>query len=97
MIKPVEECKTVYELFQSPHRWTRGAFARDERGGDVEVDSKRAVCWCVIGAIRKIYGDWNKEALEKLYVTLGDNGSILELNDKEGYYTVLEKVKEAGI
>ena len=33
--------------------WTQGLFARDDRGRDVSSCHSRAVCWCLMGAVRR--------------------------------------------
>ncbi len=50
---------TLYEALvasrkkiENPENWMQGALARDANGALVEPASKRAVCWCAIGAIQ---------------------------------------------
>ena len=35
--------------------WTKGAFARDKNGNAVGILDQRAVAWCLIGWIEKVY------------------------------------------
>ncbi len=46
---------TLQELFSEPAKWARGYYARDARGGATDHDSPYAVCWCLLGGIRKCY------------------------------------------
>lgn len=34
--------------------WAQGAMALDARGEEVEVNSRRAVCWCLLGAVERV-------------------------------------------
>jgi hypothetical protein len=49
----------AYELLDSPDKWTKGAFARDKDGATVpyeQLADDAAVCWCLDGALMKVYG-----------------------------------------
>jgi hypothetical protein len=41
------------ELRQHPDRWTTGCTARDQQGNPVASDDDTAVCWCLMGHIRR--------------------------------------------
>lgn len=43
--------------FLETHKWTKGAYSRDQNGNEVSIDSKKAVSWCVYGAICKVSGE----------------------------------------
>jgi hypothetical protein len=51
-----EQATTVAELLSDPARWTQGYYARDAKGALVGPASQRAVCWCLLGAIVRVYG-----------------------------------------
>lgn len=40
------------ELLSDPSHWTKDAYARDEHGDTLLHTSRRAVCWCLSGAVR---------------------------------------------
>lgn len=42
------------ELLSGPSAWTQGGNARAADGETVHAFSDRAVCWCLVGAIRKV-------------------------------------------
>lgn len=41
-------------LIADPARWTQGDYARDANGKSVLPNSRYAVCWCSVGALRKV-------------------------------------------
>lgn len=45
----------AYELLSQPGAWTQRTMARDKYGEGTAIFSSNAVCWCVMGAIKKIY------------------------------------------
>ena len=44
------------DLLEKPGAWTQGALALGAEGEHVNVDSSSAVCFCVVGAIRRASG-----------------------------------------
>lgn len=44
---------SVRELLSDEKRWTRRWYARDAAGVGVGSRDKHAVCWCLVGAMRK--------------------------------------------
>ena len=40
-------------LIAEPARWTKGAYARNRNGDEIEHDRPGAVCWCLVGALKK--------------------------------------------
>lgn len=56
-MQPIDILKGTRELLSDPARWTKGQFARNKKGSDTYSTSGDAVCWCVQGALRKIYND----------------------------------------
>lgn len=59
MIDPEVKAKLqeVRALLSDPSRWTKGAFARDASGHNTMPSAGNAVCWCLNGAVRKVFGD----------------------------------------
>lgn len=47
----------LHELLSDPSRWTKGATARNSIGNIVSSYDPTAVCFCLIGAIFRIYPD----------------------------------------
>lgn len=47
---------TVAELLTDESKWTKGTFARTANG-NLTLDSSDDACrWCLIGAVRRVYG-----------------------------------------
>jgi hypothetical protein len=52
---PLETLKAARDLISDPARWTQGAFARDATGAKSRLYLEQAVCFCAVGAIRRVY------------------------------------------
>lgn len=82
---------TLRELFKSARQWTKRAYARDHKnkkiGRMVDECGPDAVCWCLVGGLRRCYPDpWEQtEARHRLVqaiaVYTGREHSIPEFND----------------
>jgi hypothetical protein len=67
--KPI---KTIRELYKRKTKWTQGAYASDiESGNEVEEDNVSDAacdiashCFCLSGAVIKIYGDVYRSEVE---------------------------------
>lgn len=47
---------------EAPERWTQGAYAKDVDGQQADPCGKRAICWCIYGAVMATTdGDYHKE------------------------------------
>lgn len=44
---------SLTSIFNHPSRWTKGAFARDKDGVEVDLRIREASCWCLAGALRR--------------------------------------------
>ena len=81
--------KGARELLSDPERWTRGAFARDRKGGPVTPFNPRACQWCVTGAINATSSIGcacaNRGAALALWKTLVERGDhtrlVAQFND----------------
>lgn len=69
------------ELLSDEKRWTKGNMARDAAGADVNPRGKKAVCWCVVGAVMKspLGRLYQGDAIDRIYRVVG--GSIGGFND----------------
>ncbi len=47
---------SLVELFDSEAKWAKRVLARDKYNMPVSNLSPYAVCWCLVGGIKKIYG-----------------------------------------
>lgn len=60
--------KSLRALFRAKSRWCQGSFAKTAAGKAVTPSSKNATSFCLLGGIRKVYGNGEKarEITEKL-------------------------------
>lgn len=73
----------LYEFFDSPEKWSKGTYCRDAAGNPLnysDIFTDKAVCFCVSGAIAKIYdlkgSGWSEHPVyEELYKKLAERGS----------------------
>lgn len=88
---------TVLELLEKPEAWTQGAPARNSEGWSVNTDSEKATCWCLLGAIWRVYPADAFDMELKLRAIVGK--SIAVFNDEKcrTHAEVLEAVRKAGI
>ena len=79
-----EILRGVADLFETPGTWTQGAWARDANGVPLvrPLDSE-AVCWCLLGAIRRVRGpaisDAEDEAREAVRDVLRRRTGLLDV------------------
>jgi hypothetical protein len=77
----------VYELLEKPEAWIRENFARNKDGVMVDESSPDAVCWCLDGAVCRVYPDVQDQVRVKsrIRVHLQNKGygtSIWGFNDE---------------
>jgi hypothetical protein len=86
------------DLIRDPKHWTRGAYARTERGDPVGPTNPRATCWCTAGAIIKCGGGapFSKGLNAELTLLMSREGPI-HTNDDKGHEAVMvmfDRVRE---
>ena len=103
----------AHELLNSPETWCRESPAEDSQGNKLQTVDPRAVKWCALGAIQKVYpsSQWG-EAMDCLLRTLsisecglaqmnksGKACSIMEWNDdrQTSYLEIKELLLNADI
>lgn len=75
------------ELREHPDRWTTGCTARDQQGKPVASDDETAVCWCLMGHIRRRAPTANEYALGRPFFLiegldpLSDDVGFSDIND----------------
>jgi hypothetical protein len=50
----------VKDLLSDASAWTRGTMARDKSGKPCDPRDDRAVQFCLVGAIRRVYRGWGE-------------------------------------
>ena len=86
----------ISELLNSPEKWTQNVFARDNTGKEVCYNSKEAVCWCLLGAVRLLPIDEQKIAMTKI---IDKVNSVLQWNDNPNrtHQDVRQLLDELGL
>jgi hypothetical protein len=57
----------AHQLLSSPEVWCQESPAKDARGNKLEAFDPKAVQWCALGAIQKIYPVWQcAEAMDRV-------------------------------
>ena len=67
------EATTMRELLADPQCWTQGALARNALGVSTSPRCSTACAWCLLGAARKIYGDWDDRPITKISRHVGNH------------------------
>lgn len=97
------------EIIQKPENWTKGVAARDVAGNRIWVSSDKAVCYCMIGAIRKAQleldpahqidpGDESFQKIKKILVSIIPKNfeHPANFNDKSSHEEVLEVLRKTA-
>lgn len=99
----VEDLKAARELISDPKRWTQGVSARDALGESVSSGSDDATCFCAIGALTRVTGDFSdRYYAARAYLwsfvsnKYGTGVAVADVNDEHGHTAVLE-VFDKGI
>ena len=81
----------AYEVLEQ-YGWTQGVFARDKEGRQVDTGHEQAASFCVLGAIKRAYGNNTLEECEAV-IKLRERihakfpqyeGSLVMWNDEKG-------------
>lgn len=70
-IKPIDECKTLQELFADPSRWAQNGYAYMTEGTSkikVWPFDERADCFCLSGGFCRIYDNEKFERAEAIRI-----------------------------
>ena len=102
--KSLQIIKDARDLINDKNKWTQDAFARDEEYKRVPISSSEAVCWCAVGALRKVARENNtystpyieaSEFLLKEANELSRYYTVSQFNDKNNYKTVMDTFDKA--
>lgn len=95
---------TLLDIFTSKDKWTKGFYARDKYGQKCFEGSTDATCYCILGAIKKVYYGLPVEVDNKLETALkklhpNSSGNYVHFNDdpKTTFEDIIELIKEAGV
>lgn len=97
--KPIDQCKTLVELFADSSRWTQRTLARDKKGLAVSHRSKEAVCFCLVGGAYRVYGGRNLQSstLLKIESENQQQQTVGSFNDDNSYETVYNLLKKLNV
>jgi len=86
------------ELLDSPEKWTTGELARDKDGNKCDPLSPEAVCWCIEGAYRRVYG-YDMEAIIGVFLIrqLGLTETAFRFNDSHTFEEVRQVLINADL
>lgn len=76
----------VWQLLDSPEKWTQREYARASDGRAIFAESPYACRWCILGAIQKCYGTGEealqaREKIDVYNITKGKHWLISIWND----------------
>ena len=84
----------VKNLLKTKKQWTKNAFARNKYGHVVDINSKSASRYCLVGAIERCYGyhtDEHQSVIKKFNKTQHEYFTLFGFNDDKS--TTFEDVK----
>jgi hypothetical protein len=81
------------DLISDASRWTQGDNARNRFGQSCPLDSSAAVCWCAMGALKRVNPALAWEARNALAKVIDD--SVVTFNDQHSHAEVLAAFDQA--
>mgnify|MGYP001417778115 CR=1 FL=1 len=91
---------TLTEFFDSPERWTQGAYAKNADGEPCNSLDDKAVCFCLLGAINYVYGDARStqivKKLKNADITINRVGPWNDSQDRT-FDEIVDLCKRAGV
>lgn len=89
----LETLKAARALIADPKHWTRGTFARDANGEPCASGAVEAVCFCALGALKRVAPSWTLvDAIQQHIYNLDREALMLGvagINDNLGHAAVL--------
>ena len=89
----------LLNLLFDKSNWAQKALAKDKDGNVVRLRSEDAVCWCLLGAGLKCYGEnWYLVETQLLSLIRGKGFlDLINFNDNSTHEKVVELLKEAQV
>lgn len=89
----------IKELLSSPDKWTTGAYARTKDGFPVTSTCNEAVCWCLVGAAMRCYGNIDDyyRVINLIGRNFGYDSQITTRNDGSTYEEIYKLVSDLDI
>lgn len=86
-------------LLSNKEKWTQGYFARNAKGKECSPTSSAAVCFCALGAVRKVSKCRNYPVESYLHKNtkkiVGVDSSVVKINDFHGYDKTIKLFDES--
>lgn len=96
-----DQITTVKQLLSDPKKWTKEYYALNIDGEFTDSNSSQAVCWCLIGAIRKVYDKENYFIMmAKVREKLGElhgHWDIVHFNTNTNHEGLMKLVELSGV
>jgi len=90
----------VADLLEPEGRWTRGCYARTEKGNQIGPLEANAKCWCVSGAIQKIEIEggkrWSAWNVFDAYTRKRGFRHMADFNDQKSQAEVVRALRDAA-
>lgn len=87
----------IYELLDSPKKWIKGAFAKNNEGDTCSPHSESACCWCLIGACVKCHTYQSAVIMSKIQHVVGHNINVYNDLPETKYEDVISLCKELDV
>lgn len=92
-IKVIDKVLALIGGRDGAKRWCKKATAQDVAGHWVDARDKRAVRWCVLGALEKVTS--SSEIIRTVLSATGTTGTnLITLNDTQGRRAVLKALRK---
>lgn len=93
-LRPVDYLRAAREIIATPETWTRGVWALDANGDELEdyINLEHGVCFCAGGALKLAaqrlmpeghHGAWRASTIARFRLADAMNGNIPGFNDAE--------------
>jgi hypothetical protein len=82
----------AHVLFSSPETWCQEVLAKDARGDNVRPFNPKAVQWCALAAVQKVYppSQWDEEMNRVLRALSASEKGIKQLSKSDKACCVME-------
>jgi hypothetical protein len=91
----------IHEFLKDrPDRWTQNGVAKNSKGRLVNLDSKNAVCWCLMGLCGKIKNTnhfMDTEEYQKIRSELDDSVGLWNDDPKRTFEDVYNLTKKLDV
>ena len=92
----------IYELLDTPNKWTQGAYQRDSQGRICNAQAGgrgKPVAWCLVGAFQECYKEPSTQLDFFTQLNSACGGCVTVWNDAQGrtYQEVIDLCRQLDI